>query len=550
MKPLVLFLVVFFLAVSARSAPEDARVDELVLRAIDRKADLNQIGGKLEQLGEAATSRLAEHVRGKDRNMRLAALVCLQFCWSDQAKDAVIEIIPDTDKESRRLGFHLLSFRIPGKELAAMLSKLTNSENPEVVRNAIRLTLRSYRDKDLLKRTISQRESAEYLAEVITGYYGRDLSNATRRLLNIGTPEQRSKFIVALIHQQDTRRETRELIVRHLGHSSVMLRDRAAEFLRWHGTTGEVRALRAALKKERDPFAKASMQAAMEAMKLHYELFMETGENVQGEIPEEPTEAYRECYDLLKAAPTKINRAHAMAVLSGAEPFEPYYQHGLTKNTEATESRLTERLRLQVLTSGYPLSGISRIGQQPQSPGTVKRIPDDLIAETLMPPLREYYDEERKSFAIFIGKVGGPFDNLYHMGDDTAWNLEHETIVAIGDGLVRRVCVGQGAWGGLVIVEHKDAEGNAFCSLYSHLCPLVAVREGDVVAKGQKVGSLGRSYTREGGGFAAHIHFGIHAGPYDQSKQWITGYLTPNDFQSGHGWVEPQEFIRKRSGPK
>ena len=102
------------------------------------------------------------------------------------------------------------------------------------------------------------------------------------------------------------------------------------------------------------------------------------------------------------------------------------------------------------------------------------------------------------------------------------------------------------SFGGLVILEHRDRDGEPFCSLYAHLSPFLCVEEGAPVEKGEKIGSLGRSYTFENGGYRAHLHFGIHRGPYGNGN-WVTGYLRPERFQKGdHGWVDPQAFVRER----
>jgi murein DD-endopeptidase MepM/ murein hydrolase activator NlpD len=203
--------------------------------------------------------------------------------------------------------------------------------------------------------------------------------------------------------------------------------------------------------------------------------------------------------------------------------------------------------------------------------------------------VRNYFDATRKSYGLLIQpEAGNPFSGKYHVGDDCAWQQDHETVVAIGHGIVRSVDLGRKSWGGLVIVEHADAGGGRFCSLYGHLGPLVCVQPGQVIRQGQKLGSVGPSYSHANGGYLAHLHFGIHRGAFllpdrvgaiiqrgdgpgetatvtavreetaeirladgdsrtiDRRANWTGGYLTPAEFTAKtHGWVEPQEFIRK-----
>jgi len=139
------------------------------------------------------------------------------------------------------------------------------------------------------------------------------------------------------------------------------------------------------------------------------------------------------------------------------------------------------------------------------------------------------------------------------------------------------------------VVEHVDAAGARFCSLYGHLGPLMCVHPGQVVRQGDKLGAVGVTYSHANGGYLAHLHFGIHRGAFllpdrvgavvplsevpgenltatvtavheasvdlrladgttrsiERSEDWTCGYLTPAEFASKtHGWVEPMGFIR------
>ncbi|MHC4915107.1 MAG: peptidoglycan DD-metalloendopeptidase family protein, partial [Planctomycetota bacterium] len=221
------------------------------------------------------------------------------------------------------------------------------------------------------------------------------------------------------------------------------------------------------------------------------------------------------------------------------------------------------------------------------------RAKDVPVAKTFMPPVRKFFDPKRKSFGLQTGDEGKVFNNSAHVGDDVAWQADHRTVVAIGDGCVRRVSHVE-SWGYIVIVEHRLPDGKFACSLYAHLAPSICVKPGDILKKGAKIGSVGRSHTWENGGYWSHLHFGIHEGPYlsshpvgrtldytlsngvevegvvvkrgdpfatvkvshkgesvtfevKQDADWICGYVSTDYWKAGkHGWRDPQKFIRAR----
>jgi murein DD-endopeptidase MepM/ murein hydrolase activator NlpD len=163
----------------------------------------------------------------------------------------------------------------------------------------------------------------------------------------------------------------------------------------------------------------------------------------------------------------------------------------------------------------------------------------------LMPPVRDYFDPKRKSFGSLIAGNKGTFSGSYHVGDDVAWHRPQSTVVAIGDGEVKIASVGTPSWGGFVVIEHTGDKSGPFCSLYAHLGPLVCIRPGRKVRRGQKIASLGRPFTWTNGGYGTHLHFGIRKGPFNRGG--FTGYLPPAKFKSGaSGWTDPQKFIRAR----
>lgn len=99
-----------------------------------------------------------------------------------------------------------------------------------------------------------------------------------------------------------------------------------------------------------------------------------------------------------------------------------------------------------------------------------------------------------------------------HLGDD--WNgLKGgnsdlgDPVYSIGHGIVVFARDARRAWGNVVIVRHAFWDQNrvqAIDSLYSHL-DSITVREGQIVRRNQKVGTIGSNR----GMYVAHLHFEI-----------------------------------------
>jgi murein DD-endopeptidase MepM/ murein hydrolase activator NlpD len=224
--------------------------------------------------------------------------------------------------------------------------------------------------------------------------------------------------------------------------------------------------------------------------------------------------------------------------LLGTRSFEPYF---IYKGPQAEPNDAGERyLELINRVAGYPGPSVVQAAMRQA------RDEETPVVISLVPPVEDYFDPKRKSFGVYIGdEHGGPFEGSHHVGDDVSFGHQHETVVAIGDGIVRYALVGALSWGGIVVIEHHDRKTDKkFCSLYSHLGPLLCVKAGDRVRQGDMLGSLGRDNTMATGGYVSHLHFGIHLTGF--SGNWITGYLSPQQFEADHSWIDPQPFIRER----
>ena len=419
-------------------------------------------------------------------------------------------------------------------------------------------------------------------------YFSPRLVVPTRTLVRNSDPVHQAGAISGLISLLDTTAETRAFVRGLLQSPNPAVRGRAAEYLCWFGEPEDYPSLTKAGGAESDLHARAAMVEAAAAIKHRAAIFgagaaatLAPPASPPATLPPPVTLAatYQRYAEVLAAHATLATRMAVIERLRGTEVVEPITRYSDRLDHGDRGAALLKTHRLLV---GYPPSADAPAGSAPAATLAA--------ACTLIAPVRDYFDAGRKSYGIFISREGGgAFGGNIHVGDDVAWRLNHETVVAIGDGIVRSVDLGRKSWGGLVVVEHLDARGGRFCSLYGHLGPLVCVQPGQVVRQGQKLGAVGVSYSHANGGYLAHLHFGIHRGSFllpdrvgapvplpgpsgatltatvsavrdgsvdvrladgttraiERSDDWTCGYLKPAEFETqNHGWVDPQEFIR------
>ena len=117
---------------------------------------------------------------------------------------------------------------------------------------------------------------------------------------------------------------------------------------------------------------------------------------------------------------------------------------------------------------------------------------------------------QRTSFGVGGGEVK-------HVGDDCGWFREGASVHAIGNGIIRLIHHSPD-WGFLIVIEHKLENKEYLCSVYGHLSKEIYLKAGHTVKKGDKIGTIGLSYSVENGGYGAHLHFGISKGPWLKSR--------------------------------
>jgi murein DD-endopeptidase MepM/ murein hydrolase activator NlpD len=412
-------------------------------------------------------------------------------------------------------------------------------------------------------------------------YCSPRLVEPARKLARSADPVHQAGAISGLISLLDNAPETRTFVRGLLRASNPAVRGRAAEYLCWLGGAEDYLDLTKLANAESDVHARAALVAAAAAIK-HRAAIFGAGAAATPTPGTSPTATYQEMAGLLAAPATAATRQALLERLRSTEVFEP-----ITRFSDRLEhgERGAALLRAQRLLAGYP-----ETADAPERPRAAPAVTLP-VARSLIAPVRDYFDARRKSYGSLVSAApGGSFSGKTHVGDDVAWRKDHETVVAIAHGIVRSVELGRKSWGGLVVVEHADAAGGRFCSLYGHLGPLVCVRPGEVVRQGHKLGVVGTSYSHANGGYLAHLHFGIHRGAFllpdrvgalvalpgqaadaaaatvttvtehsaevrlahgatrsvERSADWMCGYLTPAEFATKtHGWVAPQEFIQK-----
>jgi hypothetical protein len=275
------------------------------------------------------------------------------------------------------------------------------------------------------------------------------------------------------------------------------------------------------------------------------------------------------------------NRNKIFAAIISLEPIEPHqFYQGEKIDKKIASSRQSKAFILARIFGAMWRGGDSEV-----------EINEDKfssnLARKMLPPVRDYFHPERKSYGKHMKSTNQGFADLFHIGDDVGWDFAGLTVVAIADGFVRQAGYVE-TWGFIVIIEHQLPDLSFFCSLYAHLGPLLNVRPGNRIKMGDKIGVIGRGYTWENGGYAAHLHFAVHDGEFWQvpepgwimdvrfegivyrglvlradpievvlriytaqgfrnvkkSSSWVLGYISEDSFESNeHGWHDPQEFL-------
>ena len=512
-----------------------------VIQKQDAVADPPKPGKEesLAGLKAAAVPRLVQHLEAAAAPERWAALRLLEDCWSSAARRPVIERLSDADQAVRQQAAGVVSKNVSRLQLCEMLPGLLEANNYKLAVPVFELAEQKQPDVQRLKKMMAIPDFHKVMERYLPRYYSPELTAATLLLLDSPDQTARRAAIVGLVQQNAAAPEVRSRLAGLLGDAGADIREASAEYLLWHGTAGELPGLEKAIEVEKDAYAPAAMRAAAATIAARVLVKVSATPPADKDAGDRPVPAdYREALLLLRARPDFRSRELVREVFRTKEPFEPINIYAGREPEAAFAGPRILRMRLTGRLFGFCNEGGTMDAERPAT------LP---VAGSLMPPVRDYFDPARRSFGLEMSDdPDQTFSSSVHVGDDVAWFKDQRTVVAIGDGVVRRVSHSP-SWGHIVIVEHRlPGKDSWCCSLYAHLSPAIGVSPGEAVRKGQRIGSTGRSRTWENGGYWSHLHFGIHQGAYD-GGHWICGYISRDDWKGGRrGWLDPQKFIKER----
>ena len=545
----------------------------------------------LKAYGAAATAGLLPGLT--DAKLRAVTLYALQHCWDPSALEPVAALLADPDLNTRQMAAIVVGKNAGLAELARLSKTLLDDQRPEIAGPAYERLEAVEPDLMRTAKIITQPVLWANISKFLPRYYSPSLTKHTRQMLGDDNLRVALPAIVSLINQNDDAIETRTRIAAALREVIAELREFSAEYLLWHGTLGETGFLEEAIGAESDSYALAAMSCALEAIKHRNTSINNACDKASKPKIEEPSAAYQHAIKILIDAATPDDRQQAFEIYRHAESVEPLAAHAEGDVTQEFIFRRVSRLRLQAKLFAIPTEKFLYASNKIDR---IVEFRDDFCGEMapeLIPPVRDYFDTKRRSFGHVEKETDNVFGGLVHVGEDVSWYQDHQTVVAVANGLVRHVSC-QASWGFMVIIEHCHPSGERFCSLYAHLGPYVCVKPGKYVRMGQKIGSIGRSFSWENGGYFSHLHFAIHIGWYWQiyrtgslvdaridgkwylgrvvqsdisetfleiqarhgmrlvkkKTSWISGYISKDYWlQRSHGWVHPQKFLEGRLAP-
>lgn len=141
-----------------------------------------------------------------------------------------------------------------------------------------------------------------------------------------------------------------------------------------------------------------------------------------------------------------------------------------------------------------------------------------------------------------VGFLGASWDGSIHPGIDSIYPKRDSKIIsAIANGKV----INTGSydtWGNVVLIEHKLPDNKKCWSQYAHFSK-VKVNDGQIVKKGQTLGSMGNGERSDGREFKEHLHWEVRKrkmSPQNWPEKWSAKKIKEN-------YYHPMEFIREQN---
>jgi murein DD-endopeptidase MepM/ murein hydrolase activator NlpD len=141
------------------------------------------------------------------------------------------------------------------------------------------------------------------------------------------------------------------------------------------------------------------------------------------------------------------------------------------------------------------------------------------------------------------GSISGRFHSVisrdrsvFHVGEDSGWELEGLPVHSITDGYVVLI-QHESSWGTLIAIESRISKNMFITTFYGHISECIDVTVGDFVTAGSKI-EIGAALTLANGGYRPHLHLGIS--PVEYEKSLITGFYSHTKY-----WLNPVSFLYK-----
>ena len=471
---------------STRYTPEQQR-----LLRLGNPTTRDQSLASYKAQGADAVPELLRSLRSPRKELRILAISALQVAWNDDAEQALLSLLKGPGAaDEQKLALRVLRQHLPPAELWETMQPVLHQVDQPSISALLQQLEREGPSEARIRQLLASPQHAPLVLSVLARYQSPDWIPQTRRLAAAGSGSQRAAALAALLYQGDQDAVNSPALQAWLADPDPITREYSAELFLWFGGPQHLPLLRKQLGREQDRFAAATQRAALRA--------------IQQRAQQAPP-AY-------EAAKQRVEALHRYGV------EENLAEEGVEARIQALRSYL-----------GYP------------HPARQQEVP---AAEAWLAPTRSFWKRPGPSYGRLIDDQGGPFANSVHVGKDVGWGEVQASVLAIGPGEVKYVSIHAPSWGGIVVLEHQRQDGSHFCSLYAHLAPSISVREGDRVPQDWKLGSIGRGYTWENGGYREHLHFGLHEGPFGNGH-WIGGYISPRQFQSSdHGWLNPADILK------
>ena len=601
----------------------EARVRAIV-SAVQQGAEAKHFGNELREFGARGARALLELLSTEPTHGISGVLSCLEYCWDQSATEPVRAMLAAHEEDVRKAAAELLDRTVGRRTLARFCDALTSHEDMAVADFAALHAEPAFPDDKRMLSFARRGAPTLNLYRYLARYYAPALRDACVSLLEHDDPWIRRAAIGALAEQNDDRPATRALVSSFLSATWPWLRGAAAEYFLRHATEDDASILRDALEHESDDIVRGALTCALNRLpevatwdREHDDAESRKAADCSS-TPEytapmdvrATAERYRAIAEAAEATPTRA-RAPLRQAFSRVEPFEPVWMMDDQGHADAgfVAARNTRYDALRaVFDLPEPGSAYAASALQPDAPPP---------CAGLIQPVFDFPEWSQPSFGHHLGAHSRLFSSQVHVGEDVAWHQGQATLVSIGAGVVRD-CGLVPSWGHLIIIEHRatpgltkrlmnglgpyvrafdetivedtiDDEGCLrFCSVYAHLGADFTVCSGMTVERGQRIASVGRSYSWENGGYGAHLHLGLHLGPRVQrpcpgaiidsnfegkpyrarvthtddtttyitirksgremplqlATEWLRGYISSHAWRArDHGWMPPASVI-------